>query len=442
MSLGKSPLPSSPSVSSSNAAESRSPSGQSDWLTHGGNTLGPLPSTLTLGDYNKLLVDTKRLMSTHQLPYVAKLTTDSSGEDSDKTNLINNTNDSSKESTIQPVITQSDESNENEGLKPTTTIQISQSKTPNTVQVTQQATAISSEPKVLNQLPPLSPPSIKKLGLANIKSDTPFTSDTTIPSNTLIINGTKYQPAVSNANLQQRPGFLASFPRPSSACGSSPVPYARPSSKTSPMSSSPKPFSSTYFKPIANSLPFNSSTTPTRHNFTPSPKILETDEPTSSIPNNVCAVPDGNSMPLVRLQEYNKCVSKNEKLEHPEQTVDGNQANANEDGLNTLLNEVDERIRFSLDIDSTLSKPEDKQQCETQNASQLIVSSSALMDTKPNQAANDMKYDLSQVKKDISELKNELTVTKQGLENGKQPLFVSFLCLKYKCYLYVRARKI
>ena len=41
-----------------------------------------------------------------------------------------------------------------------------------------------------------------------------------------------------------------------------------------------------------------------------------------------------------------------------------------------------------------------------------------------------MKYGLSQVKKDIRELKNELTVTKQGLENGKQPLFVSFRLFK------------
>ena len=87
---GKSPLPSSPSVQSLNPAVSRSPSSQSDWLTQGSSAIGPMPSTLSVGDYNKLLMDTKRLMSTHQLPYVAKLTTDSSGEDSDRTNVTSN----------------------------------------------------------------------------------------------------------------------------------------------------------------------------------------------------------------------------------------------------------------------------------------------------------------------------------------------------------------
>ena len=421
LSLGKSPLHSSPSVPSSNAATSRPPSGQSDYFTQGSNTLGPMPSTLSVGDYNKLLVDTKRLMSNHQLPYVAKLTTDSSGDDSDRTNLTNNTDNSSKETPLKSVTTQCisppDKVSEKESIKAITT-----------AQVTQHPTTTSSEHKVMDQLPPLSPPSVKKQSIANIKSDVNCTSDTT-PSKALMVNGTKYQPVVTNANLQQRPSFLSSFPRPSSGCGSSPVPYARPSSKSSPLSSSPKPFSSTSFLPIASSSPFNNTSTPTRHNFTPSPKILEHEGSTPSSPNIICALTDSNSKELVRLQEYNKNITRNEKLEHVEHTVNNKQGNADRNGLTNLLTEVDERIRFSLDFDhSTLAKPVSKQY-EIPNINQ-VKESSPLKETKPDQAAQVMKDDLSQVKKDISDIRNELTVTKQGLENGRQPLLVRSNCVK------------
>ena len=408
--IGKSPLPSSPSVPSSNAATSRSPSSQSDWFTHGGNPIGPLPSTLSVGDYNKLLIDTKRLMSTHQLPYVAKLTTDSSGDDSDRTNLTNNTNDSSKEtykkSATSQCTTPSDKMSERDSIATTPCSQL-----------LQQPTKIQSDYKITSQLPPLSPPSVKKQGIITPKCETNETS----PSKSLMVNGTKYtHPSSSNSCGQQRPGFLTNFPRPSSTCGSSPVPYSRASSKSSPLSLSPKPFSPSLFKPIANSSPFSSSGTPTRHNFTPSPKIVENEESTSVPQNNVSVMPENTSNQFLKLNEpIQNNVSKDLC---GIQNVDSKIIKPDQIGISNLLTEVDQRIRFSLDIDSA-KKQREKNQPEAFSINS-VENSSHLKDISSDQATQNMKNDLSQVKKDINELRNELTVTKKGLENGKQPLLV------------------
>ena len=451
---GKSPLPSSPSVQSSTAAVSRSPSSQSDWLSHGGNSLGPMPSTLSVGDYNKLLLDTKRLMSTHQLPYVAKLATDSSGDDSDRTNLTSNntwngssndvslksstvgqcnlTNQTEKEaerdgiammpnsSSSIPNINQQQQVNQPNLASPTQNISGLESKaaTASYSPLPQQSTITQPEHKVTNQqqehkvtsqLPPLSPPSVKKQVGPKVEN----TNENIGQSKTLMVNGTKYQPANNQTGTQQRPSFLTNFPRPSSTCGSSPVPYSRVSSKSSPLSSSPKPFSPNLFKPIANSSPISSGT-PTRHLFTPSPKILENCESTFSVrsSNQPCTEPEANSKSELRVRpkEPGNIGNVSDKI-----TEDKN-------GLSNLLSEVDERIRFSLDI-----HPTQKLSSGVSNTESTKNTDSVSKDNLDDQTAKNMKEDLSKVKQDISELKNELTVTKQGLESGKQPLLVSMI---------------
>ena len=398
---------------SSNAATSRSPSSQSDWFTHGGNTIGPLPSTLSVGDYNKLLMDTKRLMSTHQLPYVAKLTTDSSGDDSDRTNFTNNTNDSSKDTYKKSVTSQcTTPSDKMSGRDSIAT----------TPQLLQQPTKVQSEYKITSQLPPLSPPSVKKQGIITSKCETPCANETS-STKSLMVNGTKYHPSSTNPSGQQRPGFVTNFPRPSSTCGSSPVPYSRPSSKSSPLSSSPKPFSPSLFRPIANSSPFSSAGTPSRHNFTPSPKILENAESFSVPLNNASVTPEHTSNQFLKLNEPIKNIVSKDMCEI--QNVDNKSMKPDRNGISNLLTEVDQRIRFSLDIDSDKNQREKNQpESSTFNS---VKNPSPMKEIASDQAAQNMKNDLSQVKKDINDLRNELTVTKKGLENGKQPLLVCMI---------------
>ena len=406
---------------SSNAATSRSPSSQSDWFSQGGQTFGPLPSTLSVGDYNKLLIDTKRLMSTNQLPYVAKLTTDSSGEDSDRTNITKNTIDSLKEASIKTVTSAcsspTDKMSEQQGVVVTTNSQ-----------ETQKAMKASSEHRVNSQLPPLSPPSVKRQGTPGTKYDLTSANDAT-PSKTLIVNGTKCSPVNGSPNVPERPGFLTNFPRPSSTCGNtSPVPYSKPSSKLSPISSSPKPFLPNLFKPIANSSPITSVGTPTRQIVTTPPKTIENnDESTALALKNCSALSDNNSTTLVRLSDCNKNMANKDNKDS--QTTSNKTDVTHQNGLNSLLTEVDKRIRFSLDIDSAKPQPAIREN-EALNIQSFQSGETFLKNTSSVQSAQNMKEDLSQVKKDIGMLRNDLTVAKQGLENGKQPLLVS-CCILY-----------
>ena len=407
-----------------------------------------MPSTLSVGDYNKLLLDTKRLMSTHQLPYVAKLATDSSGDDSDRTNLTSNntwngssndvslksstvgqcnlTNQAKKESeqgsivmapensNSKPNVNQQQPTNQPISASPIQNISGDESKaTTLHSQLPLQSTKTQPEHKVMNQLPPLSPPSVKK----QVGPKLDNTNDGG-QSKTLMVNGTKYQPANNQTGTQQRPSFLTNFPRQSSTCGSSPVPYSKASSKSSPLSSSPKPFTPNLFKPIANSSPISSGT-PTRHLFTPSPKIQESSESTSSVGslNKSCTEPEANSNP--------------ELLLRPKEPGNigyvGNKITENQIGLSNLLSEVDERIRFSLDIRAAQNLSNDALNNESTKKAGSLAN-----DNTDDQTAKNMKDDLSKVKKDISELKNDLTVTKQGLESGKQPLLVSKIFLRIR----------
>ena len=429
-----------------NPAASRSASSQSDWTSNGGNSLGPMGSTLSVGDYDKLLMDTKRLMSTHQLPYVAKLTTDESGEDSDRTNITssNTWNGSSNDVSIKssgpgqcitPIPAGTEVKNDNSATRTdnqNSTLSVNQhpkspqpkSSEPHSSKAgsfnsptSQQSTKVQSDIKVTNQLPPLSPPSVKKPVGQKIEN-----TYETSQAKALMVNGTKYQPTNNPSGAQQRPSFLTNFPRPSSTCGSSPVPYSKVSSKTSPLSSSPKPYSPNLFRPIANSSPFSSSSTPSRNQCTPSPKIPENSESTSSVasPIKSCTEPETSTYPGIPLKsrESEKIMATtNQNHEQKLQTEDKMRENRKD--LSNLLSEVDERIRFSLDIHSS--------QIPSNNASIYEATkkkSTYSTDIPGDQAAKNMKEDLSKVRKDISELKNELTVTKQGLETGKQPLLV------------------
>ena len=431
--LGKSPLPSSSSsVPSSNAETSRSPSSQSDWFTHGGNTIGPLPSTLSLGDYNKLLVDTKRLMSTHQLPYVAKLTTDSSGEESDRTQLTSTyaNNEDSSTDTLKKSSTGQCTS---PSTKPLCAEQEEATNSSSNSQTPQQPTYTTSHStggqfNMTNQLPPLSPPSAKKQIISAPKAETKENVNETpsLASQSLIVNGSKCQPT---SNIQSRPGFLsANFPKPQpmDQLQTSPVPYSRPSSKSSPVSSSPKPFSPNVFKPIANSSPFPSSTTtaPTRNNITPSPKKLEGTESTTTAPKRLQPLlPDHKQ--LLRSDGADKNLEKgvfgNDTRKDMQNNDQGTQ-NKDQTGINNLLTEVDQRIRFSLDIASVPQSSKGEYLPKDVNA---FPKESLMKDVSSDDTAQNMKDDLSQVKKDINDIRNELSAAKQGLENGKQPLLVS-----------------
>ena len=435
-----------------NPAVSRSPSSQSDWLSHGGNTLGPMPSTLSVGDYNKLLIDTKRLMSTNQLPYVAKLTTDSSGEDSDRTNVTSNntfydsSNDGSLKSSepvqsnsMNPIekerdkdnnVTRTDNSPSNQPVNQHQKCSVTKSPEPQrtksaTSNFNQQPQLARNQPeqKVTDQLPPLSPPSVKKQTGPKLDIINESTQ-----SKALMVNGTKYQPENNPTNAQQRPSFLTNFPRPSSNCGTSPVPYSRASSKTSPLSSSPKPYSPNLFKPIANSSPFSSSSTPTRHLFTPSPNSQENYELTSHVTPPIKCNEKGESSSSPGLPVKSKEAEKQEKTTEIEQnpvkkTYMVDNPKESKSGLSNLLSEVDERIRFSLDIQSSQAPITAASKNEPAKEANSVSK-----DNLDDQTARNMKDDLSKVKKDISQLKNELTITKQGLESGKQPLLVRNIC--------------
>ena len=436
-----------------NPLASRSPSSQSDWTSNGGSSLGPMGSTLSVGDYDKLLMDTKRLMSTHQLPYVAKLTTDESGEDSDRTNITSSntwngsSNDVSLKSSVPgqcstpipvgteaknynaPTLTDNQKSTSSVNQHPKSP-QPKLSEPHNTKAETlnshpsKQSTKVQSDIKVTNQLPPLSPPSVKKPVGQKIEN----TTDTT-QAKTLMVNGTKYQPTNNPSGAQQRPSFLTNFPRPSSTCGSSPVPYSKASSKTSPLSSSPKPYSPNLFRPIANSSPFSSNSTPSRNQCTPSPKIPENSDSTSCIasPIKSCTEPETSTYPGILLKSRESEKSIDTTIQNHEQKLQTeDKMRENRKDLSNLLSEVDERIRFSLDIHSS--------QIPLNNASkneETKKQSTISKDNPGDQEAKNMKDDLSRVKKDISELKNELSVTKQGLETGKQPLLVrKIFCIR------------
>ena len=91
-------------------------------------------------------------------------------------------------------------------------------------------------------------------------------------------------------------------------------------------------------------------------------------------------------------------------------------------GINNLLTEVDQRIRFSLDIASV--PPSSKGEYLTKDIN-AFSKESPMKDVSSDDTAQNMKDDLSQVKKDINDIRNELSAAKQGLENGKQPLLVS-----------------
>ena len=417
-----------------------------------------MPSTLSVGDYNKLLIDTKRLMSTNQLPYVAKLATDSSGEDSDRTNVTSNntfydsSNDGSLKSSgpvqsnlMNPTEKEMDKDNDATriGNSPSsqTVNQHQKSSLPKSPEPQRTTIAMSNsnqqvqsarnqpEQKVTNQLPPLSPPSVKKQ--TGPKLD--ITNDST-QSKALMVNGTKYQPDNNPTNAQQRPSFLTNFPRPSSNCGSSPVPYSRASSKTSPLSSSPKPYSPNLFKPIANSSPFSSNSTPTRHLFTPSPNSQENHESTCHAVSPIKSHEKGGSSSSPGLPVKSKEQEKNTEIEqNPDsETFAVDNSKENRSGLRNLLSEVDERIRFSLEIES--SQVPTTATSKNEPAKKVDSVSKDILD---DQTARNMKDDLSKVKKDISQLKNELTVTKQGLESGKQPLLVrNISCMKWRLHNY------
>ena len=90
-------------------------------------------------------------------------------------------------------------------------------------------------------------------------------------------------------------------------------------------------------------------------------------------------------------------------------------------GINNLLTEVDQRIRFSLDIASVPQSSKGEYLPKNINAFSKV---SPMKDVSSDDTAQNMKDDLSQVKKDINDIRNELSAAKQGLENGKQPLLV------------------
>ena len=122
----------------------------------------------------------------------------------------------------------------------------------------------------------------------------------------------------------------------------------------------------------------------------------------------------------------------------PEKTKANNEKPAEE--LKTLLSEVDERIRFSLDIDSTHASHQLKQSPALNSQQQQTLHTNAFSDSshtrtlspphdgkrKEQQVAQVMKNDLSKVKEDLNELKNELSVARHGLAIGKQPIMVSY----------------
>ena len=91
-------------------------------------------------------------------------------------------------------------------------------------------------------------------------------------------------------------------------------------------------------------------------------------------------------------------------------------------GINNLFAEVDQRIRFSLDIASVPESSKGEYLTKDANA---FPKESPMKDVSSDDTAQNMKDDLSQVKKDINDIRNELSAAKQGLENGKQPLLVS-----------------
>ena len=91
-------------------------------------------------------------------------------------------------------------------------------------------------------------------------------------------------------------------------------------------------------------------------------------------------------------------------------------------GINNLLTEVDQRIRFSLDIASVPQSSKGEYLPKDVNA---FPKESLMKNVSSDDTAQNMKDDLSQVKKDINDIRNELSAAKQGLENGKQPLLVS-----------------
>ena len=404
-------------------------------------------------------------MSTNQLPYVAKLTTDSSGEDSDRTNVTSNNTfyDSSNDGSLkssEPVqsnsvnpteketdkddnATRTDNSPSNQPVNQHQKSSLPKSPEPHrtkgaTSNLNQQAQLLRNQPeqKVTNQLPPLSPPSVKKQ--TGPKLD--ITNEST-QSKALMVNGTKYQPENNPTNAQQRPSFLTNFPRPSSNCGSSPVPYSRASSKTSPLSSSPKPYSPNLFKPIANSSPFSSNSTPTRNLFTPSPNSQENYESISHVASPIKFHEKGESSSCQGLPVKSKLLEKQDKNTEKERTPDNptytvDNSKENRSGLSNLLSEVDERIRFSLEIQPN--------QVPITAASKIEPTkpvSSISKDSLEDQTARNMKDDLSKVKEDISQLKNELTVTKQGLESGKQPLLVrNISCIRWHLHDYLILR--
>ena len=198
----------------------------------------------------------------------------------------------------------------------------------------------SSENKVAKQLPPLSPPRTKRQSFVNIKPE-PCTKEAT-PSKPLIINGTKFTP-ISNSKVQQRPSFLSTFPRPSSACGSSPLLFTRSSTRSSPLSPSPKPFTSSSPYSIPTSPPlFGGSSTPTWHNFISTPKIQANEISTSYVSTHG-AGPLKNVTKLGKLKESSETVDKAEEMEdiHERQASQGNTFENN--GLTNLLTEVEEK---------------------------------------------------------------------------------------------------
>ena len=372
---------------------------------------------MSVGDYNKLVIDTKHLMSTHQLPYVARLpTTDSSGEDtSDKTNATKSTTNTSETNfsespTKSETCCSSSSNNDFKGMG-----------------------NVIEENKVNSQLPPLSPPRAKRQVAVKVISSGDVKEDTT-PMSALMVNGSKFQP-ISSSTIPQRPNFLmTSIPqRSSSACGSSPTPLTRSPAKLSPVfASSPKPFVPPSLSPnTMGPSQYISPTTAVKLSFSPSSQILESESMTTSDVRQV----ECDNTAMTRFDQPKETITETTAAEQKHQQekvvclstdLDAQMNPVNTgSGLTRLLTEVDEKIRFSLDIDSTLPKTPPKVETEQNAANQANVACLPSPDADKEQAAQEMKDDLSRVRKDITELKNKLTVTKQGLANNAQPLLVS-----------------
>ena len=281
----KSPLigASSPSLAS---AVSRS-----DTETSLSNRLAP---TLTTSDYNKIILDTKHLVATNQLPYVVRLQTSDSGEESDKAT----TSESGPERELPrsrelpprpppespaldvetPVETPETLNPSDQPTPPPTT------KTPETpVQESPDVATPELPPKdQSHQQTPKGPPLAPKPQLAPVD------------------NGSV---EVEITPVTPRPSFMASYSRPGSACGSSPTPYVRPGSRQSPIS------------PVVPKIP--------------------------------PPVPKRQSYPCVSIPPAH---TKLDELQELVESLEASVSNETNEDMKHLLTEVDERIRVSLDI--------------------------------------------------------------------------------------------